>query len=96
MKRVYYDVFDGEELILQCVTKEEINRALGMNKTSLTQYVENEWKLQGRYTLQVIKEKRRIAEKIPEQFVYEWEKAIKPFRRVIWCKDEGKKLFVNK
>lgn len=96
MKHVYYDVYEGEELILQCVTKDEINKALGTNKTSLTQYIDNEWKLLKRYTLYVVYDEQRIADRIPDTFRSEWEKAIKPFRRVIWCKDAGKKLFINK
>ena len=93
MNPSYYDVYEGDTLFLQCVTREEINKALNMNKNSLTQYVENNWKLKGIYRIYPTGEKgiKRI-----QGFPEAWEAAIKPFRRVIWSRTEGKKLMVRK
>ena len=93
MNPVYYDVYEGDTLFLQCVTREEVNKALNINKKSLTSYAHSEWKLKGKYRIYPTGEKG--IKKI-QGFPEAWEEAIKPFRRVIWCKGEGKKLKVRK
>lgn len=93
MKSVYYDVYEGKELVLQCVTKDEINRALGCNVTSMANYADTGYKINKRYTVIRVSEKKakQVKEASPS-FVEEWAAAVSPFKRVIWSKEEGRKL----
>lgn len=99
-KAFYYDLYEGDTLFLQCVTVAEVNRALGLNLHSLTNYVENEWLLCGRYTVMQVE---MIDDDVKKYNTYKggnfeelWEAAIKPFKKVIWSKTEGKKLTIRK
>lgn len=88
----YYDIYDGDTLYLKCVSRNEINRIFNVNRASLTQYIDNDWKLNGQYTVVENKEHGFVD---VSAFTQEWEEAIKPFKRVIWCKNEGKQLYAK-
>ena len=103
-KVFYYDLYEGDALFLQCVTVAEVNKILGLNLHSLTKYVENNWMLCGRYKVCIVEGlDDEVKEDVKKYDTYKggnfaelWEAAIKPFRRVIWCKDEGRKLMIKK
>lgn len=88
----YYDLYEGKQLYLQCVTRTEINRMLNINRNSYSEYVYNGYLLEGRYTVRFAGQSESKANETMQDFEEKWEEAIRPFRRVIWCHDEGKKL----
>lgn len=90
-----YNVYDNGELILESVTPNEIRDYIGENIQNVGVYANSGHKFRGRYTFDfsdietVVKSESELA------FEKEWNDAIRPFKRVIWVKEGGRKLVIG-
>ena len=88
MKSGLYNLYDNGELVLEEVLVKEIKAFLGVKDLNVSQYASLSVAFRGRYTIEKIEE--RIT--LDEEFIKEWNKAVEPFKRVIWVKSGGRKL----
>lgn len=87
----YYNLYDGEELILESVQRKEILDFLGNDKINIAQYANLGITYGGRYKIEMVGRE----DDYDTRFAQEWNKAIKPFKRVEWVKSGGRKLTIG-
>lgn len=95
-KKFTYNVYDRGELILENVTRVEINKALRMVvPNQLVHYAERGHKYLDRYTFEFANLSELAEGDADAEFIKEWTEAVKPFKRVIWVKEGGRKLRIG-
>lgn len=98
-KIFYYNVYENDTLVLECVTAKEIAAKLNYAKQYVQKCIMNETKLGNIYSITYVTDNSAEAKEKNYQyktFPEEWEAAVKPFRGVRWSKHRGRKLIVNK
>ena len=100
-----YNVYNGDELFLENVTRKDIALAFNCTITALTRYVERGYKLRGRYSIVL----SQVVEEEPEDFdplgngtpmnsawAREWDETCAYIRkRVEWVDEGGRQLKVK-
>ena len=81
-----YDIYDGEKQIRTMVTAREIARDYNLDPHQIHAMAKRSELLDGKYRLEVGKEVK-YDERV--EMISLWEKRVKPFRNVIWCKELG-------
>lgn len=88
----HYDVYDGDEKVLENVTRKEIEEFFGETlPTGLTSYIIEKWRFKGRYLITYTS----VSQESKDPFIKEWEDAVRPFKNVIWVKSGGRRLRVG-
>lgn len=87
----YYNLYDNGELILERAQPREIIEFLGVETFNVASYAELRSIYKGRYRVKKVEE--GLSQ--DEIFIEEWNKAVEPFKRVIWVKRGGRKLRVK-
>jgi hypothetical protein len=89
-----YNLYDNGVLVLESANPKQIRDFTGINVKSPIGYAIRGHKINGRYTLELADESY-LESLSEEMFKKEWNDAIKPFKRVIWVKEGGRKLKVG-
>lgn len=91
----YYDVFDDGELILENVTRKDIESHFNAVIPNLTIYDADGIKYRGIYTIIKKNEGVKKVDTFEAFFSEEWTNAVKPFKKVKWSKTRGRKLILG-
>lgn len=90
----YYNVYEGERLVLECVTAKEIAAKLNYTVQYVQRNIVSGKLLGGIYSITFIADNSGQVHE--DNFTKEWNEVIKPFKNVKWSKKKGKKLIVTK
>lgn len=85
-KKTYYNVYEDDRLIMECVTQSEIANRLNCSANKVWYSLGSRNKLDGKYIIEILEEPAK------NSFEESWNEAVAPFRRVKWSKTEGRKL----
>ena len=83
----YYNVYEDGNMILENVSRKEIEDAIGCKIHNVGSHIESGHKVAGKYTLSYSDKSDSLID-----FPDKWEMAIAPFKNVEWSRREGKKL----
>lgn len=89
MARRRFDLYDGDEIVLENATHGEVDDFLGA-KINLTQYIRNKMTYRGKYTIHYAD---NLSE--PDPFIKAWEEARAPFKNIVWVREGGRRLIIG-
>lgn len=92
-----YNLYDGEELVLEKATLADIREFTGLKKVKMKQYIERNGLVCGIYRAEIAGEyqgKSDVAGRgvFTSQTYQEWQDVCAMFQRVHWVKNGGRKL----